>query len=93
MPYGFPFYMIPVVIVLPIALVIIEKNPVWLMLMLPLGGIARGMVVKDPNRPRILLLWIASGSAFADRRKPGADGAEIISPVPPRDRWFGIPHA
>jgi type IV secretory pathway VirB3-like protein len=57
--------------------------------MVPLTILARALVARDYNVPRVLLLWLLSGAAFADRSTWGGDSPDVLGG---RDPWFGIPH-
>ena len=51
--------------------------------------LARALVARDYNMPRVLLLWLLSGAAFADRRRWGGDSLDVLVRRHPR---FGILH-
>lgn len=90
--FGMPFeWMIITVFVPPILLIIafvFTKVLVFglLMLSVPMGFLGSWAVKKDHNRPRILRLWLTSGTAFADRSSAYGDSPPAF---PPRDKWFG----
>ena len=50
---------------------------------------ARALVARDYNMPRVLLLWLLSGAAFADRSEWGGDSLDVLVR---RNPWFGIFH-
>jgi type IV secretory pathway VirB3-like protein len=86
---GVPFAFIPIIFFGPVIVVFLTWNPAWLLLMVPLTILARALVARDYNMPRVLLLWLLSGAAFADRSAWGGDSPDVLGG---RDPWFGIPH-
>jgi type IV secretory pathway VirB3-like protein len=86
---GVPFAFIPFIFFGPVIVVFLSWNPAWLLLMIPLTILARALVARDYNMPRVLLLWMLSGAAFADRSEWGGDSPDVLTG---RDPWFGITH-
>jgi type IV secretion system protein VirB3 len=84
---GVPFAFIPIIFFGPVIVVFLTWNPVWLLLMVPLTIAARALVARDHNMPRVLLLWLLSGTAFADRSEWGGESPR---PLCKSDPWFGI---
>jgi type IV secretory pathway VirB3-like protein len=94
LPFGMPWAWLLVTLFLPPILVLLSfvaghPNPWWLILVGVLGFAGRLAVALDPNRPRILRLWVMSGAALADRSRHRGDSP---APFPPPDKWFGNYH-
>ena len=68
---GIPFWYVLPVVGLPLILSILTFNPFWLLLIAVLTALARLLVARDHNRPRVLLLALLSGSTFGDRSRWG----------------------
>jgi type IV secretory pathway VirB3-like protein len=94
LPFGVPWLWMLVSLFGPPILVLLtfvagHANPFWLALIPVLFFIGRLAVARDPNRPRIIRLWIMSGAALADRSQHKGDSP---SHLPPADKWFGNYH-
>jgi type IV secretory pathway VirB3-like protein len=81
-------WLIPVV-VLPLLFIFVTRNIFWGVLAFPMLHIARRSNA-DPGLPRILWLWLISGSALADRSERGV---EVVSATRPADDTEGTTHA
>ena len=86
LPFGMPWPWLLITMFGPPLLLICTFNPLWMLLWLPMAVLGRAMVAHDPNRPRILWLWLASGAANADRSILRGDSPPAFAP---RDPWFG----
>ena len=86
---GVPFAFVPFIFFGPVIVVFVSWNPAWLLLMVPMTILARALVARDYNMPRVLLLWLLSGAAFADRSRWGGDSLDVLVRRHPR---FGILH-
>lgn len=84
---GIPFGFVPVIFFAAAACVFITRDPLWLLLIVPMALGVRALIAKDHNMPRILLLWLRSGSALADR---SIWGGESHDPLGSPRRWFGM---
>ena len=83
---GIPFGFIPVIFFSAAACVFMTRDPLWLLLMVPMALGVRALIAKDHNMPRVLLLWLRSGSALADRAVWGGESHDPLGPPGP---WFG----
>lgn len=68
---GIPFWFVLPVVGLPLILTMMTFNPAWLVLIAVLTALARLLVARDHNRPRVLLLALLSGATFGDRSRWG----------------------
>jgi type IV secretory pathway VirB3-like protein len=66
-----PFWFVLPITLIPMLVVSITKNPLWLLLIVLLTLAGRLVVARDHNRPRVMFLALMSGSVFADRRRWG----------------------
>ena len=72
----FPF-LIPVV-GFPLIFVSLTRNPFWFALIPALTLLARWLVARDHNRPRVLWLALISGGFLADHRSWGGDSTDPL---------------
>nr|WP_015062351.1 VirB3 family type IV secretion system protein [Acetobacter pasteurianus]AFK89001.1 hypothetical protein [Acetobacter pasteurianus] len=88
MPFWFFFATLfgPAVVV-ALTMFLGEPNAWFFVMSIPMAIIGRRLVARDVNRPRILYLWIITGSAFAPRQK----GKGEVLPVLPKkpNPWAG----
>lgn len=83
---GIPFGFVPVIFFFAAGCVFLTRDPLWLLLMIPMALAVRALIARDHNMPRVLLLWLRSGSALADR---SVWGGESHDPLGPSGPWFG----
>jgi type IV secretory pathway VirB3-like protein len=76
-----PFWFVLPIIGLPMVIVAVTRNPIWLLLIIALTALGRWVVSRDHNRPRVLYLALISGALFADRRHWGGDSADPLGEV------------
>jgi type IV secretory pathway VirB3-like protein len=81
-------WLIPV-LGIPLLFVWVTRNIFWMSLGGPLLYVARRSNA-DPGLPRILWLWVISGSWLADRSN--ARGVEVVSATRPTDEADGVLH-
>ena len=80
-------WLIPVLAV-PLLFIWVTRNIFWGALAFPMLSLARRSNA-DPGLPRILVLWLISGSALASRSERGV---EIVSATRPADETEGMTH-
>src|SRR3984957_344211 len=73
-----PFWFVLPIIGLPMVIVAVTRNPIWLLLIIALTALGRWVVSRDHNRPRVLYLALISGALFADRRRWGGDSVDPL---------------
>ena len=73
-----PFWFVLPIVGPPMVIVAITRNPFWLLLIAALTMLGRWIVARDHNRPRVLLLALISGAAFAERRRWGGDSVDPL---------------
>lgn len=94
LPFGVPWLWMllslfgPPILVL-ISFVVGHANPFWLALVPLMFFVGKLAVAHDPNRPRVIRLWLMSGAALTDRSQHHGDSPLHL---PPADKWFGNYH-
>lgn len=84
--FGMPFPWFAITLFGPPIILVFTFDVRWMALWIPLVLIGRALVARDANRPRILWLWLMSGSAIADRSTFRGESPSVFAP---RDKWFG----
>lgn len=79
--FNVPFWFILPILGIPMVVVFFTSNPAWLVLIALLTLLARWIVAKDHNKPRVIMLAFMSGAMFADRRRWGGDSVDPLGKV------------
>lgn len=79
--FNVPFWFILPIVGLPMILVGITGNPLWLVSIAVLTLLGRWLVARDHNRPRVMFLSLISGAMFADRQRWGGDSVDPLGEV------------
>ncbi|MBS0984274.1 VirB3 family type IV secretion system protein [Gluconobacter cerinus] len=93
--FGMPLFWLMVTMFVPAIVVVItivagHPNPWFLIVSVPMALAGRAIVARDLNRPRILLLWLITGSAFAHRKSGQGETLPVLPSKP--DPWAGYTH-
>lgn len=93
--FGMPIWWLFATIFGPAIIVIVtmftgHPNPWFLITSVPMAVAGRAIVARDPNRPRVLYLWLMTGSAFAHRQAGKGEALPVVSSHP--DPWAGYTH-
>lgn len=86
---GIPFGFVPLILLSAMVPVFVTHDPLWLALIVPEGLAVRAIIARDHNMPRVLRVWLLSGSALADRTTWGGESDDPLGRPGP---WFGMPH-
>lgn len=79
--FDVPFWFIVPILAIPMLVVLLTSNPMWLVLIPLLVLLARWLIARDHNRPRVIMLSFMSGAMFADRGRWGGDSVDPLGKV------------